>query len=226
MSPVPARLFSAVSSAAWSLSASLNAILPQGELPSPSWAPGRLLKSSERTRMITGVPRRTLSLCPECNIDATDAVILGQASITDFRDRPGVIEAEIVEEAGRILMRKACPKHGPFEDVLSNHPAFFRRMESLAFGRDFFECLDDRAVHDHGPNGIRSGRGTYLIIDVTNRCNMVCSPCYMDANATTYVHVIGKAPSRLYAASQHLGADEPPTASHLPTNMPRDNQIL
>ena len=130
MSPVPACLFSAVSSAAWSLSASLNAILPQGELPSPSWAPGRLLKSSERTRMITGVPRRTLSLCPECNIDATDAVILGQASITDFRDRPGVIEAEIVEEAGRILMRKACPKHGPFEDVLSNHPTFFRRMET------------------------------------------------------------------------------------------------
>jgi hypothetical protein len=35
MSPVPARLFSAVSSAAWSLSESLNAILPQGELPSP-----------------------------------------------------------------------------------------------------------------------------------------------------------------------------------------------
>jgi len=140
--------------------------------------------------MTTGVPRRTLSLCPDCNIEATDAVIQGQASIADFRDRPGVIEAEIVEEAGRILMRKACPKHGPFEDVLSNHPAFLRRMESLAFGRDF-ECLDDRNVHDHGPNGIRSGRGTYLIIDMTNRCNMVCSPCYMDANATPYVHELG-----------------------------------
>jgi len=190
MSPLPARLFSAVSNAAWNLSASLNAILPQGELPSPSWAPGRLLKSSERMQMITGVPRRTHSLCPGCNIESTEAVIRGQATISDFRDRPGVIEAEIVEEAGRILMRKACPKHGPFEDVLSNHPAFFRRMESLAFGRDF-ECLDDRDVHDHGPNGIRSGRGTYLIIDMTNRCNMVCSPCYMDANATTYVHELG-----------------------------------
>ena len=115
-------------------------------------------------------------------------MIRGEASITEFRDRPGVIEAEIVEEAGRlILMRKACTKHGPFEDVLSNHPAFFERMENLAFGRDF-ECVGDRDIHDHGPNGIRSGRGTYLIIDMTNRCNMVCSPCYMDANATTYVH--------------------------------------
>jgi 7,8-dihydro-6-hydroxymethylpterin dimethyltransferase len=190
MFPVSSRVFRAASNLAWTLSTNVNAILPKGELPSPSWAPGRLLKSRERTRMMTGVPRSTLSLCPECNIEATDAVIREQASIAEFRDRPGVIEAAIVEEAGRILIRKACPKHGPFEDVLSNHPAFFRKMESLAFGRDF-ECLGDRDIHDHGPNGIRSGRGTYLIIDMTNRCNMVCSPCYMDANATTYVHELG-----------------------------------
>ncbi|PYU25979.1 MAG: hypothetical protein DMG30_03650 [Acidobacteria bacterium] len=108
-------------------------------------------------------------------------------AVKEFRDRPGIIEADIVEEAGRILMRKTCAKHGPFEDLLSTHPTFFRRMESLAFGRDF-ECSDDRQVHDHGASGIRRGRGTYLIVDLTNRCNMVCSPCYMDANATSFVH--------------------------------------
>jgi len=190
MFPVPSRVFRAASNLAWRLSTNVNAIFPEGELPSPSWAPRRLPKSRERMQMVTGIPRNTLSLCPKCNIQVTDAVIRGQATIDDFRERPGVIEAEIVEEAGRILMRKACPKHGPFEDVLSNHPAFFSRMESLAFGRDF-ECVDDRNVHDHGLNRIRTGRGTYLIIDMTNRCNMVCSPCYMDANATTYVHELG-----------------------------------
>ena len=158
MSPVPSRVFRAASNLAWRLSTHVNTVLPEGELPNPCWAPGRLLKSRERMPMMTGVPRTTLSLCPECNIEATDAVIRGQASITEFRDRPGVIEAEIVEEAGRILMRKACRKHGPFEDVLSNHPAFFRKMERLAFGRDF-ECVDDRDVHDHGPNGIRIRSG-------------------------------------------------------------------
>jgi hypothetical protein len=140
--------------------------------------------------MTTGVPRKTLSLCPGCNREAADAVIRGDASIADFRDRPGIIEAEVLEEAGRILIRKACERHGPFEDVLSNHSAFFRRMERLAFGRDF-ECLQDRHVHNHGANGIRAGRGTYLIVDMTNRCNMVCAPCYMDANATAYVHELG-----------------------------------
>jgi 7,8-dihydro-6-hydroxymethylpterin dimethyltransferase len=137
--------------------------------------------------MATGVPRRILSLCPECNREASDGVIRGESSVTDFRDRPGIIEAEIVEEAGRILMRKACEKHGPFEDVLSNHPVFFIRMERLAFGRDF-NCAGDELVHNHGANSIKTGRGTYLIVDLTNRCNMFCSPCYMDANAASYVH--------------------------------------
>lgn len=137
--------------------------------------------------MAVGVPRRTLSLCPDCNREAVEGVIGGQASLADFRDRPGIIEAEILEEAGRILMRKACEKHGPFEDVLSNHPAFFKRMESLGFGKDF-NCAGDELVHSHGANSIRTGRGTYLIVDLTNRCNMFCSPCYMDANAAGYVH--------------------------------------
>jgi len=87
--------------------------------------------------MTTGVPRRTLSLCPDCTREAVEGVIRGEASLADFRDRPGIIEAEIMEEAGCILMRKACEKHGPFEDVLSNHPAFFKRMESVGFGKDF-----------------------------------------------------------------------------------------
>jgi tetraether lipid synthase len=187
MSAGLARIFRIASNGAWLVSKIANTILPEGELPSPTWAPARLLKSWERMRMVTGVPRKTLSLCPDCNREAAEVVIRGDASIADFKERPGIIEAEILEEAGRILIRKACDRHGPFEDVLSNHPAFFRKMEGLAFGRDF-GCVKDRDVHDHGVNGIKAGRGTYLIIDMTNRCNMVCSPCYMNANATKYVH--------------------------------------
>src|SRR5580658_2787457 len=175
------------SNAAWSFARNVNAILPKGHSPRPAWAPGPLLKSWERIQMAAGVPRRTLSLCPDCNREAVDAVINSDAAIADFRDKPGIIEAEILEEAGRILMRKACEKHGPFEDVLSDHPDFFRRMESLAFGRDF-RCVGDERVHNHGANSIKTGRGSYLIVDLTNRCNMVCSPCYMDANATSFVH--------------------------------------
>src|SRR5260370_20815040 len=137
MSAQPASFTRSLSSAAWSFARNINSILPQSKLPRPSWAPSQLLKSWERVPMATGVPRRTLSLCPGCNREAEEAVIRGEASVVDFRDRPGIIEAQIVEEADRILMRKACEKHGPFEDVLSNHPAFFKRLESLGFIKYF-----------------------------------------------------------------------------------------
>jgi 7,8-dihydro-6-hydroxymethylpterin dimethyltransferase len=187
MSMQKANLLRSVSNAAWSFARNINSILPAGNLPQPSWATAPFLKSSERDAMPSGVPRRTLSICPECNREAVEAVTRGDSSVNEFREWPGVIEAEILEEAGRILMRKACGKHGPFEDVLSNHPAFFRRMENLGFGQDF-KCAGDEAVHNHGVNSTRTGRGTYLIVDLTNRCNMFCSPCYMDANAAGYVH--------------------------------------
>lgn len=51
------------SGAAWTIASSVNRVLPEGALPAPSWAPGRLLKKHQRTPMRTGVPRRTLSLC-------------------------------------------------------------------------------------------------------------------------------------------------------------------
>jgi uncharacterized radical SAM superfamily Fe-S cluster-containing enzyme len=187
MSPRPVSFSRSLSNAAWSFAKSINSVLPYGKLRQPSWATSRLPRSWGRVPMATGVPRRTFSLCPECNRQAADSVIRGKSSVADFNSSPGVIKAEILEEAGRILMRKACDKHGPFEDLLSNHPDFFKRMERLAFGKDF-RCAGDEAVHNHGANTIRSGRGSYLIVDLTNRCNMFCSPCYMDANASSYVH--------------------------------------
>ena len=174
----------------WKLLQPINTVLPQGKLPSPRWAPGTLLKRKQRGQIETGVPRRTLSLCPDCNREAVEALLRGERDVADFRDNPGIVAAEILEEGNRILMRKSCQRHGPFEDTLSNHPDFFRKMESLAFGRDF-ACVGDGQVHNHGPNSIRSGRGSYLIVDLTNRCNMMCSPCFMDANAASYVHELG-----------------------------------
>ena len=183
----PVSFTKSLSNAVWSVARNVNSMFSHGKPTQPSWAPSQHPRSWERVPMATGVPRRTLSLCPECNREAVDTVIRGESSIADFGDRPGIIDAEIVEEAGRVLMRKACEKHGPFEDLLSNHPEFFKRMESLAFGRDF-NCVGDEMVHNHGANSIRTGRGSYLIVDLTNRCNMFCSPCYMDANAASYVH--------------------------------------
>jgi len=187
MSTSKADAFCAIANVGWKFLQPINKVLRAGVLPTPRWAPAPLLKGAQRRPVDLGVPRKTSSLCPDCNREAAEAVLSGENEVADFREQPGIIDSEILEEGGRILMRKVCDRHGPFEDVLSNHPDFFRRMERLAFGQDF-ECAHDHELHDHGPNSIRSGRGSYLIVDLTNRCNMMCSPCFMDANAAGYVH--------------------------------------
>ena len=35
------------------------------------------------------------------------------------------------------------------------------------------------------------GRGAVLTVDLTNRCNMMCDPCFMDANQVGFVHELG-----------------------------------
>src|SRR2546429_209722 len=64
--------------------------------------------------------------------------------------------------------------------------AFARRIETLFPGRDFLAPLSD--LRNHGTSSIRYGRGVVLTVDLTNRCNMMCDPCFMDANQVGYVH--------------------------------------
>jgi uncharacterized radical SAM superfamily Fe-S cluster-containing enzyme len=172
----------------WKVFQAINRRLPEGELPTPKWAPGRMLKSYERSAPTLGFPRVTDSLCPKCVPEVRNAIIKGETELSTLvNQNPGEIKAHIVEENGRVLMRKVCDKHGPFEDVLSTSPDFTRRIESLFFGRDF-RCAEDTDIHRHGTSTIKYGRGAVLTVDLTNRCNMMCNPCFMDANQVGYVH--------------------------------------
>ena len=153
----------------------------------PKWAPAPLLKQREKTFPPLGFPRQTDSLCPRCVSEVRAEILSGDVDWKVLIEgNPGEIKASIVEEDGKILMRKDCPKHGRFEDVMSNDPAFFRRLETLYPGRDFVIPKD--GLHEHGTSSIKYGRGAVLTIDLTNRCNMMCNPCFMDANQVGYVH--------------------------------------
>ncbi len=180
--------FSGLSNWTWKAFQAINARLPEGELPQPKWAPGKILKSHERTAPPLGFPRTTDSLCPRCVPEVRNSILRGESDLSLLLNgRPGEVKAQLLEEHGRILMRKVCEKHGPFEDVLSTDPAFTRRIESLFFGRDF-RSSEDEKVHRHGSSTIQYGRGAVLTVDLTNRCNMMCNPCFMDANQVGYVH--------------------------------------
>jgi uncharacterized radical SAM superfamily Fe-S cluster-containing enzyme len=152
-----------------------------------SWAPGPFRRSFERGKPPLGWPRETDSLCPTCVKELRADLLAGRRTIADLlQGRPGEIKATIRERDGRLVIEKSCPTHGKFEDVLSVDPAFTARIESLFPGYDYKGL--PTSLREHGTSSMKYGRGAVLTVDLTNRCNMMCEPCFMDANQAGYVH--------------------------------------
>jgi uncharacterized radical SAM superfamily Fe-S cluster-containing enzyme len=172
---------------AWHLFEPLNRLRPNPSF-TPRWSDKPLLKSFQKTRPTLGWPRTTDSLCPKCVPEIRQLIVDGKLPHEVLlSEKAGEIKAQIVERDGKILMVKDCPSHGHFEDVISIDPAFFKHLEDSFPGRDI-RAHNDSSLHDHGSSTVRHGRGSVLTIDLTNRCNMMCDPCFMDANQVGFVH--------------------------------------
>ena len=157
----------------------------------PAWADKPLLKSHEKVKPPLGWPRQTDSLCPQCVPEIRQEILDGKKDYTILiNEKVGEIKAAIIERDGKILMVKDCPKHGHFEDVMAIDPAFFKHLEETFPGSDM-RAHNDEKLHNHGSSTIKYGRGSVLTIDLTNRCNMMCDPCFMDANQVGFVHELG-----------------------------------
>jgi tetraether lipid synthase len=154
----------------------------------PAWSDKPLLKSYQKTKPPLGWPRQTDSLCPKCVREARQEILDGKKDVSVLlNEKVGEIKATIVERDGKILMVKDCPIHGHFEDVMAIDTAFFKHLEDVFPGRDI-RAHNDETLHNHGSSTIKHGRGSVLTVDLTNRCNMMCDPCFMDANQVGFVH--------------------------------------
>src|SRR5215210_2578063 len=172
---------------AWHLFEPLNRIKPNPSF-TPNWSDKPLLKSYQKTRPTLGWPRTTDSLCPRCVPEIRQQIVDGKLPHQILlSEKAGEIKAHIIERDVKILMVKDCQKHGHFEDVMSIDPAFFKHLEDTFPGRDI-RAHNDEKLHNHGSSTVKHGRGSVLTIDLTNRCNMMCDPCFMDANQVGFVH--------------------------------------
>src|SRR5437016_2916619 len=154
----------------------------------PKWSDKPLLKSWEKTKPTLGWPRQTDSLCPDCVKEAREAIVHGQKDWRDLmQEKVGEIKAQIIERDGQIWMVKDCPIHGHYEDMMAVDSKFLQWIESQFPGRDI-PAHNDEDLHKHGSSTVRYGRGSVLTVDLTNRCNMMCDPCFMDANQVGFVH--------------------------------------
>ena len=154
----------------------------------PKWSDKPLLKSWEKSKPTLGWPRTTDSLCPDCVKEARDAIMNGKKDWTDLvHEKVGEIKAQIIERDGQVWMVKECPIHGKYEDLMAVDAKFLEWIEQNFPGRDI-PAHNDEDLHHHGSSTVRHGRGAVLTVDLTNRCNMMCDPCFMDANQVGYVH--------------------------------------
>ena len=174
----------------WSAFDFANSIKPNPSF-TPEWSDTPLLKSHQKVKPPLGWPRKTDSLCPKCVREARQEILDGKRDYKILlNEKVGEIKAQIIERDGKIVMVKDCPQHGHFEDVMSTDPAFFKHLEESFPGSDI-RAHNDEKLHNHGSSTIKYGRGAVLTIDLTNRCNMMCDPCFMDANQVGFVHELG-----------------------------------
>jgi uncharacterized radical SAM superfamily Fe-S cluster-containing enzyme len=181
------KVIAVAANAAWHVYDKVNAIHRNPGFI-PKWSDKPLLKSWEKQKPKLGWPRETDSLCPKCIPDIRQQILDGKIPVEILRnEKVGEIKANIIEKDGKIVMVKECSIHGHFEDLMSIDPAFSKHLEDVFPGRDI-RAHNDEKLHDHGTSTITHGRGSVLTIDLTNRCNMMCDPCFMDANQVGYVH--------------------------------------
>jgi uncharacterized radical SAM superfamily Fe-S cluster-containing enzyme len=103
-----------------------------------------------------------------------------------------VIDARIVEEDGKALIKKTCPKHGKFEDIYWSDVLMYKRAEKFAHvgkgvqnprTKEKQGCpLDCGICPNHKSHTVLG------IVDVTNRCNLRCPICFANAAAAGYIY--------------------------------------
>lgn len=113
-----------------------------------------------------GLPKQVQSLCPQCG---------------------RIVSATQFEQDERVFMSKDCPQCGWSNDLISSNAAFFLKMEQWTFGdnRGLVNPNVPRASKCPEQCGLCSLHTSHTgmgLVDLTNRCNLVCPVCFATAN--------------------------------------------
>ncbi|MFP4001570.1 MAG: tetraether lipid synthase Tes [Thermoplasmata archaeon] len=125
----------------------------------------------QKSSLERGLPKKTASICPECK---------------------EVIPADIVEENGKVVMKKECEEHGHFESIYWSDVEMYKEAEKWAVdgvGVDNPAIEGDTRCPDScGLCDMHKSQTCLANIDLTNRCNLNCPICFANANQQGYVY--------------------------------------
>ncbi len=98
------------------------------------------------------------------------------------------IDAEIIEEDGKVFIQKTCEEHGTFKDIYFDDVDLYKKwIKYKVTGIDSpdvkTQVLDFPSLYD-----IHKSQSVLTNLLVTNRCDLRCSYCFMNAGASGAVY--------------------------------------
>uniref|UniRef100_A0A7C3RAL2 Radical SAM protein n=1 Tax=Archaeoglobus fulgidus TaxID=2234 RepID=A0A7C3RAL2_ARCFL len=116
------------------------------------------------------LPYRTKSLCPDCL---------------------KILEAEVYEENGKVMIRKVCDEHGEFVDVYWGDAEMFKKASRFAAdGHGIATPITQNSIcpFSCGLCNNHKSHTALLNIVLTNRCDLACWYCFFYAKRAGYVY--------------------------------------
>jgi hypothetical protein len=116
--------------------------------------------------------KKTRSLCPSCKT---------------------VIDADIVEEEGKIWLKSVCKEHGNFRNIYWSDPVMYHRFEKYNAIGTGVSNPQTTAPAENCPSscGLCNNHHSHTLlanIDLTNRCNLDCEFCFANARACGFIY--------------------------------------
>ncbi|MCD6477510.1 MAG: radical SAM protein [Candidatus Aenigmarchaeota archaeon] len=117
---------------------------------------------------------KTESVCPECLKE----------------DKINKIPAELIEEDGKIYLRKKCKKHGSFKAIVFSDAKLYHKWIKYKVDGDGVSNMEIKSwlspKEKLYPKHLSQSVLTNIML--TNRCNLRCKYCFMNAGASGYVY--------------------------------------
>jgi uncharacterized radical SAM superfamily Fe-S cluster-containing enzyme len=98
------------------------------------------------------------------------------------------IDAKIIEENGKVYIWKKCPDHGEFKDIYFSDAEIYKKwMKYRVIGTPSpdvkTKIFDEPALYDQ-----HMSQSVLTNLLITNRCDLRCSYCFMNAGASGRVY--------------------------------------
>lgn len=100
-----------------------------------------------------------------------------------------VLDAELWEIDGQVIIKKICPEHGSFEDVYwSDYQEYMRANRYRDDGTGLDRARESKlgCPYDCGICGNHRTHTAMLILDLTKRCNLHCPICFARGGEADY----------------------------------------